>query len=90
MLLCLIAIRGQINEVIFRLAIGRVSKYYACYRHSTVEYMTEIIYYRPCDGVTKNSVHDRHPIGSRILKKEVSIIVRVTKGASTNRQGVKK
>ena len=29
--------------------IGRVSKYYACYRHSTVEYMTEIIYYRPCD-----------------------------------------
>ena len=42
--------------------IGRVSKYYACYRHSTVEYMTEIIYYRPCDGVTKNSVHDRHPI----------------------------
>ena len=25
-------------------------------------YMTEIIYYHPCDGVTKNSVHDRHPI----------------------------
>ena len=42
--------------------IGRVSKYYACDRHSTVEYMTEIIYYRPCDDVTKNSVHDRHPI----------------------------
>ena len=32
--------------------IGRVSKYYACYRHSTVEYMTEIIYYHPCDEVT--------------------------------------
>ena len=50
------------NQRIYISLIGRVSKYYACYHHSTVEYMTEIIYYRPCDGVTKNSVHDRHPI----------------------------
>ena len=47
------------NQRRFISLIGRVTKYYA---HSTVEYRTEIIYYRPCDGVTKNSVHDRHPI----------------------------
>ena len=64
-LLYLIAVRGQINEDLFHLSAvcpNTIIHYYACYRHSTVEYMTEIIYYRQCDGVTKNSVHDRHPI----------------------------
>ena len=33
------------NQRRFISLIGCVSKCYACYRHSTVEYMTEIIYY---------------------------------------------
>ena len=32
-----------------------------CY-NDAVEYMTKFIYNRPCDGATKNSALDRHPI----------------------------